>query len=110
MDVLYGLLLGLALASSAVAAVRFIRPHRVLSPEGEAMQAALHAASATLPHLRRGLSRASAEKAAPDLLKLVQAQSVSITDEEQLLAFVGLGDDHHRPGDRLDSLVANVGN
>jgi two-component system LytT family sensor kinase len=110
MDVLYGLLLGLALASSAVAAVRFIRPHRVLSPEGEAMQAALHAASATLPHLRRGLSRASAEKAAPDLLKLVQAQSVSITDEEQLLAFVGLGDDHHRPGDPLSSLVANVGN
>jgi two-component system, LytTR family, sensor kinase len=110
MDVIYGLLLGLALASSAAAAVRFARPHRVLSPEGEAMQAALHAASATLPHLRRGLSRTSAAKAAPDLLKLIQAQSVAILDEDQLLAFVGLGDDHHRPGDPLDSLVGNVGN
>jgi two-component system LytT family sensor kinase len=108
MDVVYGLLLGLALASSAVAAVRFAQPHRVLSPEGAAMQAALHAASATLPDLRRGLSRASAAKAAPHLLTLVQAQSVAIANEDEVLAFVGAGDDHHKPGDSLESLAAHV--
>ncbi|HVV58738.1 MAG TPA: histidine kinase [Gaiellaceae bacterium] len=108
MDVVYGLLLGLALASSAVAAIRFAQPHRVMSPQGDAMQAALHAASATLPHLRRGLSRTSAAKAAPHLLTLVQAQSVAIADNDEVLAFAGAGEDHHAAGDALDTLVAHV--
>jgi two-component system LytT family sensor kinase len=108
MDVVYGLLVGLALASSAVAAIRFAQPHRVMSPHGDAMQAALHAASSTLPHLRRGLSRASAAKAAPHLLTLLQAQSVAILDTEEVLAFVGAGEDHHRPGDLLAELVPHV--
>jgi two-component system LytT family sensor kinase len=79
-----------------------------VSAEGDAMQAALHAASATLPHLRRGLSRSSAAKAAPHLLTLVQAQSVAISNEQEVLAFVGAGDDHHKPGDAPESLVAHV--
>jgi two-component system LytT family sensor kinase len=108
MDVVYGLLLGLALASSALAAIRFAQPHRVITPQGDAMQAALHAASATVPHLRRGLSRSSAAKAAPHLLALVGAQAIAIAGTDGVLAFVGAGDDHHRPGEALERLVSHV--
>jgi two-component system LytT family sensor kinase len=108
MDLVYGLLLGLALASSALAAIRFAQPHRVITPRGDAMQAALHAASATVPHLRRGLSRSSAAKAAPHLLTLVGADAVAIADTERVLAFVGAGDDHHRRGEPLDRLLSHV--
>src|SRR5689334_17214039 len=80
-DLVYSFLVGVALVSSAVAAFRFARPRRVLSPQGSAMETALHAASATLPHLRRGLSRQSAGKAAPHLLTLTQAAAIAITDD-----------------------------
>ncbi len=63
------------------------------------MQAALHAATATLPDLRRGLSAETAGRAAPHLLELTQAAAIALTDGGRLLAFVGAGDDHHRAGD-----------
>ena len=45
---------GAVVVASMWAASRFISsPGRVLSEEGQAMRAALHAATATLPHLRR---------------------------------------------------------
>lgn len=109
MDLVYSFLVGVALVSSAVAAIRFARPRRVLSPQGSAMEAALHAASATLPHLRRGLSRNSAAKAAPHLLKLTQAAAIAILDDRTVLAFVGAGRDHHRAGDEAESLVGDAG-
>lgn len=105
MDAVSGSLLGVTLVASGFAAVRFIRPRRVLSPEGSAMQAALHAASATLPHLRRGLSRQSAGKAIPHLLMLTQAAAVAIADRETVLAFAGVGQDHHRGGEPVEHLL-----
>ena len=63
-----GVLIGLAIAASLYAVVRLLSgPHRVISPERQAMQAALHEAMATLPHLRKGLSPESALAAAPHL-------------------------------------------
>ena len=56
MEVILGVLLGWAIAASVLAGFRLIRPPRVISDEQRAMQEALHAATATLPHLRRGLS------------------------------------------------------
>ena len=44
------------------------------------MRAALHAAAATLPHLRRGLTRESAGKAIGHLHALTQAAGVLIDD------------------------------
>ena len=55
-EVFLGVLLGWAIAASLVAAVRLLRPPRVISGEVRAMQKALHAATVMLPHLRRGLS------------------------------------------------------
>jgi len=57
MDVVLGVLLGVVLTASAVALGRLASPRRVLSPGEEGVRAALHAAAATLPHLRRGLTR-----------------------------------------------------
>ena len=95
-------MLGLVVAASAVAGVRLLRgPRRVLSPEGRAAQAAVHAVSATLPHLRRGLGRDSAARAAPHLRALVGAAGIAVCDPDRVLAFDGAGSEHHGPGDPL---------
>jgi two-component system, LytTR family, sensor kinase len=106
-DVLLGVCIGLGLAASVWAALRLISgPRRVLSPEGAAMQAALHAATATLPALRRGLSAESAGEAIRHLRALLQAPAVALVDREVILAFDGVGAEHHHSGDPLGGLVA----
>jgi two-component system LytT family sensor kinase len=105
-DVVLGVVIGLGLAASAWAASRLVAgPRRVLSPEGVAMQAALHAATATLPHLRTGLSRESAEEAIGHLRALLQAPAVALADRDAILAFDGVGHEHHRGGDPLGDLL-----
>src|SRR4029079_15173369 len=49
------------------------------------------APAATLPHLRRGLTREPAEKAIGHLHALTQAKAVLIADCEQVLAYSGDG-------------------
>ena len=61
-DILLGVLLGVVLTASAVALRRLASPRRVLAPGEEGVRSALHAAAATLPHLRRGLTRESARR------------------------------------------------
>ena len=106
MDVAIGMLLGIALVGSVFAGSRLLaRPRPVLSDHSRAMQAALHAATATLPHLRRGLTTETASRAAPHLHALTQAPGLALADGERLLAFVGVGSDHHHAGDLLGSLI-----
>ncbi|MGZ4297308.1 MAG: sensor histidine kinase [Solirubrobacteraceae bacterium] len=95
MEVILGVLLGWAIAASVIAAFRLIRPPRVISNEQRVMQEALHAATATLPHLRRGLSATSAAETVGHLLTLTQAQAVALLDTQCVLAFAGAGHDHH---------------
>lgn len=105
-ELVLGILLGAVIAASLLAGSRLIAaPRRVLSEEGRAMQDALHAATATLPHLRRGLSERTAAKAAPHLRALVQARAVLLADRERILAFDGTGSDRHRPGQALAELL-----
>jgi two-component system LytT family sensor kinase len=90
MDVWVGLLIGVALTASALAGLRLVAGHRrVLAPESAAMQSALHAAAATLPHLRRGLSEDTAAKAVPHLRTLTQAQAVAIAGLDGVLGLEG---------------------
>jgi two-component system, LytTR family, sensor kinase len=104
-DVVLGFVVGLGVAASSIAAVRLLRsPKRVLSPEGHAMQAALHAATATLPDLRRGLTAESASRAAPHLLELTQAAAIAVADPDRVLAFVGEGERFHAAGDAVATL------
>jgi two-component system LytT family sensor kinase len=90
MDVLLGVLLGVALSASAIAVTRLLAPRRVLAPGEEGVRAALHAAAATLPHLRKGLTKESAGKAIGHLHALTQAAGVVIDDGDGVLAADGL--------------------
>ncbi|HEY3272061.1 MAG TPA: sensor histidine kinase [Geothrix sp.] len=62
---------------------------------------ALRIAGRTLGLLAKGFSR----EAAPELAKIIQEETgvgaVAITDTQAVLAFVGLGSDHHHPGMNL---------
>jgi two-component system LytT family sensor kinase len=89
-DVLLGVLLGIVLTASALAWRRLAAPRRVLAPGEEGVRAALHAAAATLPHLRRGLTRESADKAIGHLHALTQAAGVMIDAGGEVLAADGL--------------------
>ncbi len=61
-------------------------------------QKALQIADQTLPYLRRGLNQDSALAAARIIKQATQVAAVALTDREHILAHIGLGDDHHRPG------------
>ena len=69
------------------------------------MQAALHAASATLPHLRRGLNGRTAEHAVPHLQALTGAAAIALADTRAVLAIEGEGREQVRPGDLLSHLL-----
>ena len=55
------------------------------------MQAALHAATATLPHLRRGLNNRTAERAVPNLRELMGAAAIALAVPVGAIAATG----HH---------------
>lgn len=61
-------------------------------------QLALAIADETLPHLRQGLNAASAQQVAEIIKNLTKADAVSLTDRKNILAFLGLGHDHHLNG------------
>src|SRR5215217_4548269 len=104
MDVVLGVVLGMVLAASLAAGWRFVSaPRRVLDPGGAAMQGAVHAATAILPHLRRGLTPETAAAAAPALRILTGADAVALADADEVLACEGA--EHHHAGDPLDTLV-----
>jgi len=61
-------------------------------------QLALRIASKTLVYLRQGLNEYSAQKAAELIYKEIKVSAVSFTDRESILAYVGVGSDHHKKG------------
>src|SRR5437588_3005779 len=101
-----GVLLGIGLSALAVAVWRSTRAPRSLGIPEAAMQAALHAATATLPFLRRGLSPRTAESAAPHLRALTGAAAIALADTRAVLAIDGEGREQVRPGDLLSRLLA----
>jgi two-component system LytT family sensor kinase len=108
MNLALGVLLGIGLAAVLTAIWRSIHaPPAVGIPEA-AMQAALHAASATLPYLRRGLSSRTAERATPHLRALTGAAAIALADTRAVLAIDGEGREQVRPGDLLSKLLADT--
>jgi two-component system, LytTR family, sensor kinase len=106
LEIALGVLFGAVVAASLWAASRFIAsPGRVVSEEGQAMRAALHAATATLPHLRRGLTPATAAKAVPHLRALTQSTALALADRETLLAVDGPGAIRSLAGAPLGELI-----
>lgn len=64
----------------------------------------LQIASLTLPYLRQGLNSESASATADIIYRLTKLDAVSITNQTTVLAFVGLGSDHHRAGEPIRTL------
>lgn len=61
----------------------------------------LQIAHQTLPVLRRGLNAASAKKTADIIKNIAEVPGIAITDRECVLAFLGVGCEHHQPGTRI---------
>ncbi|WP_366923621.1 sensor histidine kinase [Metallumcola ferriviriculae] len=61
-------------------------------------QKSLEIAGKTLSHLRKGLNMESAAKVARIIYDNCDFKAVAITNQEQILAHIGAGGDHHRPG------------
>src|SRR6516165_2145643 len=104
-----GVLVGIGIVAILAAAWRFIHhPRAARTPEAVGMQSALHAATSTLPHLRRGLSPRSAGQAVPHLRALTGAAAIALADTRAVLAIDGEGREQVRPGDLLSRLLART--
>lgn len=109
MSVVLGVLLGAGLATAAFACWVYVHTSRTArDPAALGMQSALHAATATLPHLRRGLNADTAAYAVRHLRRLTGAASVALADRERVLAIDGDGGDQVRPGDLISRLLAGT--
>jgi two-component system LytT family sensor kinase len=109
MDLALGVGLGVGLAAIVVAVWRAMRSPPTAGIPEAAMQAALHAATATLPHLRKGLSGRNAERAVPHLRELTGAAAIALADTRAVLAIDGEGREQVRPGDLLSRLLERAG-
>lgn len=66
----------------------------------------LSIANKTLPYFRKGLNFESAQWAVETIYKHTNVTAVAITDKEKILGFIGLGEDHHKPGMAIKTLLA----
>ncbi len=107
MDLALGVVLGIGIAAALAAVWRAVRGRSTGIPE-DGMQAALHAATSTLPHLRRGLSGRTAERAVPYLRALTGAAAIALADTRSVLAIDGEGREQVRPGDLLSRLLGRA--
>ncbi|HEY1592475.1 MAG TPA: histidine kinase [Solirubrobacteraceae bacterium] len=108
MELALGVLLGAGLAAFVVVMWRTVRARREADLPASGMQSALHAATSTLPYLRRGLSPRSAELAVPHLRALTGAAAIALADTRAVLAIEGEGREQVRPGDLLSRLLART--
>lgn len=109
MELGLGAILGIGAVAIVVAWRRVVYgPREARTPEAAGMQSALHAATSTLPHLRRGLTPRSAEHAVPQLQALTGAAAIALADTRAVLAIVGEGREQVRPGDLLSRLLAST--
>lgn len=94
------------MATVIVVTARIRRARQAPSaPEAIGMQSALHAATSTLPHLRRGLHSRTAAEAVPHLRALTGAAAIALADTRAVLAIDGEGREQVRPGDLLSRLL-----
>jgi two-component system, LytTR family, sensor kinase len=109
MDLALGVGLGIGIAAIVLAVWRAMRAPSTAGIPEAAMQAALHAATTTLPHLRKGLTARNAERAVPSLRALTGAAAIALADTRAVLAIDGEGRDQVRPGDLLSRLLERAG-
>lgn len=77
--------------------------------EGAAAHLALEIVYKTLSHLRTGFNAVSAGQTAKVIFKSVDnLAAVAVTSRDSILAFEGLGKDHHRPGTDSGIITAST--
>ncbi|MFC4769935.1 LytS/YhcK type 5TM receptor domain-containing protein [Effusibacillus consociatus] len=78
--------------------------------QGAAMetQRALRIAEEALPHLKQGLGIETAADIARLLQNELKIAAVSITNKHQVLAHIGLGSDHHKQGEMLQTHLSHT--
>ncbi len=69
---------------------------------------ALTIASRTVIHLREGLNETSALATARIIHEMTHVAAVAITDTRRLLAYVGIGSDMYRPGQKVCTTTSNM--
>lgn len=68
-------------------------------------QKTLRIADKTLAHLRKGINQDSAQAVCRILHKEVQTSAVAMTNTTDILAHIGLGDDHHRSNSLIQTQI-----
>jgi two-component system, LytTR family, sensor histidine kinase LytS len=68
-------------------------------------QKTLRIADQTLAHLRKGINPDSAKAVCQILHKEVQTSAVAMTNQTDILAHIGLGDDHHRSNSLIQTQI-----
>lgn len=77
--------------------------------EGSAAQLALKIANETITFLRKGLNPVSATQTVKIISRNVESlAAVAITSRDRILAFEGLGKDHHTPGSDAGIITAST--
>lgn len=66
---------------------------------------ALKIAERSVGVLSKGFDQESSTKVAQIIIEETNVGAVAITDREKLLAFIGIGDDHHIPGTPISSKI-----
>ncbi len=106
MSFLLGFLAGIGVVAVFVTAWNVLPLRQTKrTPTALGMRSALHAATSTLPHLRRGLSPETASAAVTHLRALTGAAAVALADTHSVLAIDGEGREQVRPGDLLSRLL-----
>ncbi|MFZ5642987.1 MAG: histidine kinase [Bacillota bacterium] len=81
--------------------------------EDHPLEPTLRIANETLPHLRRGFNEDTAGKTVEIIKAIAEVAAVAVTDREKVLAYVGEGSDHHKPGGPImtdaTKMVINTG-
>jgi two-component system LytT family sensor kinase len=108
MEIAFGVLLGIGLAAVITAGWVSLRAPQRMGRQAGGMQAALHAATSALPHLRLGLTPRTAAAVVPHLRALTGCAAAALADTEAVLAIDGEGREQVRPGDLMHKLLVRT--
>lgn len=94
-----GLVLLFTCGATTLYLVRYLQKcGKMCALEDHPLDPTLRIANETLPFLRRGLNEDTAGKTVEIIKTIADVAAVAITDREKVLAYIGAGSDHHKPG------------
>jgi len=94
-----GLVLLVTGAATTLYLIRYLQKGgKMCVLEDHPLDPTLRIANETLPYLRRGLNEDTAAKTVEIIKTIAEVAAVAVTDREKVLAYIGDGSDHHKPG------------